>query len=434
MDPNYLYLLAAAAVTAPSVLLLMLQRARRDTARARDELARAEAQTREQIRQGTRLRNEQRTMANFVRILPAAVQDLNRDSLDARHVPRLILQLAGAIFEPEQILLYLTRAADGEPGEPKRLHLVASRGLSDAPEGIRSIRTGEGKIGWVAAHRIDMTIDDWLNPTRTEGVPPPDNLPGLRLDLMSPLLQHGRERDETLGVLCLGSPVARPRDEKLMLQMVANLGAIALIHARNLQSLRSRANHDGLTGLLNRRHFMHELALSINAAEKEAQNVGVFMFDIDHFKRFNDTNGHLAGDELLKTIAQVIRENVRPGDLAGRYGGEEFVVAMPDSDPDTSLAVAERIRAAIADHAFPHRESQPGGRLTISGGVATFPVDGTSTTDLIQHADQALYRAKAADRNRVLRHEGISIGSIELDAGDLEDPAEFRGAGLPLER
>jgi diguanylate cyclase (GGDEF)-like protein len=143
--------------------------------------------------------------------------------------------------------------------------------------------------------------------------------------------------------------------------------------------------------------------------------LAVFIFDIDHFKKYNDTHGHLPGDEILKSVAQVVRDNLRPGDVACRYGGEEFIVAMPGAKAPDGYAAAERIRAAIESTNFPRAETQPGGRLTISGGVAQFPQDGTSGTDLILHADQALYQAKAAGRNRVVQYRGVDIGSDGAD-------------------
>jgi diguanylate cyclase (GGDEF)-like protein len=271
-----------------------------------------------------------------------------------------------------------------------------------------------------------MLAEDWLNLTRTEGRSMEDNHPSLRLDMIAPLVQHKGMKEHTLGVLCVGRPSVRPRDEKLMLQVVTNLGALALMNTRNVGKLAEQAHHDGLTALLNKNQFMFELGKLIYHAERAAQKVSVFIFDIDHFKAYNDANGHPAGDELLKSLARLIKDNLRPGDMASRYGGEEFVVAMPETDGATAMQIAERIRQAIATHRFPHGESQPGGRLTISGGVASFPVDGSNGTELIGHADQALYRAKASGRNRVKRHRGVEIGDTggrdEIDPYTVAEP------------
>jgi diguanylate cyclase (GGDEF)-like protein len=216
-------------------------------------------------------------------------------------------------------------------------------------------------------------------------------------------------------VLALGEPTIRPKEEKLALQMITNLGAIAYRNVRNVRLLREQANHDGLTGLLNRRSFMVDLGCLIHAATRRANPLAVFMFDIDNFKRYNDSNGHQAGDEVLKGVAEVLRANLRPQDLACRYGGEEFIVAMPLTDAEQAFQAAERIREAIASHPFAHRETQPNGVLSISGGVSVFPMDGQDSTDLIRHADQALYKAKAAGRNRVTAHKGIEMGDGSSD-------------------
>jgi diguanylate cyclase (GGDEF)-like protein len=170
---------------------------------------------------------------------------------------------------------------------------------------------------------------------------------------------------------------------------------------------------------------MQRLGLLINTAEREARPLSVFIFDIDHFKKYNDTQGHLAGDEVLRGVARVLEQSLRPGDVPSRYGGEEFLVAMPDTDKGDALRAADRIREAIASHAFPHAASQPLGRLTISGGVAALRTDGVDSTELIRHADQALYEAKAGGRNRVLPYRGVDIGSDGKDA-DLYDSGTVR--------
>jgi diguanylate cyclase (GGDEF)-like protein len=408
--------LAGVVGTAVGVLLGRMGRSRVDSElrRLEAEVARLENQSRDQSRQVAKLRAEQRAVSNFTRRIPDTARELNRSDLDEREIPKLVFGLVDSIFEPEQKLLYLVQptGARGEQGQV--LTLFARSGPSDIPQAATRIAMGEGKIGWVASAKVEMLAEDWLNMTRTEGRAIEDNHPSLKLDLIGPLIQHQNGKVRLLGVLCIGNPASRPRDEKAMLQLVTNLASIAYTNSRIVQKLKDLANHDGLTELLNKRYFMTEkLGLLINAAEREAAALSVFVFDIDHFKKYNDTNGHLGGDEILKGVSQVLRDNLRPGDVACRYGGEEFIVAMPGARGPEGLAAAERIRAAIESTKFPRCESQPLGRITISGGVAQFPVDGTIGNDLILHADQALYKAKAAGRNRIVQFKGVNIGDVD---------------------
>jgi len=388
------------------------------------EQSRTEGQLREQMRTVARLRNESRSVYNLARSLPYVVRELNRWDLDPSSVPGLMIQLCDALFEPEQVLVYMV-SSPGDEEAPGEVFLRAHRGLRQVPQSIKRISAGDGKIGWVASHLVEMMGDDWLNMTRTEGQSLEDNHPGLGLDMVAPLVQHKGMKEQLLGVLCIGRPAVRPRDEKLMLQVVTNLGALALMNVRNVGKLADQAHHDGLTLLLNKRRFMEQLGLMINRAEKHAQPLGVFIFDIDHFKNYNDVNGHLAGDELLKAMARGIRQSLREEDMACRYGGEEFVIAMPETDIETAHKLADRLREAIASYEFAHGEKQPGGRLTISGGVAAFPHHGTNSTELLSHADQALYQAKASGRNKVNRFHGVDIGDgIDDDQHDLYNLGE----------
>lgn len=397
------------------------ERAMREAAALREDLARTDQQIREQSRIAAKLRSEQQFLKNLSISLPRLVRELNRETVEFQDIPRQILDLAGSIFEPAQMLLFLVRSPgeEGQEGkEGKELFLRDHRGLGEIPATATRVRFGEGKIGWVAENKVEMADDDWLNLSRTEGRTLEDNHPAFHLNLIGPIVHHGKE-DHLLGVLCVGDPAARPKDEKLVFQMITNLGAIAYRNVQNVRALQKQAHHDGLTGLFNKPRFMEQLGQLIFASERKAQPLAIFMFDIDHFKHYNDSNGHQAGDAVLRGVAEVLRRNLRPQDLAGRYGGEEFIVAMPLADGEQALRAAERIREAIASCRFPHRETQPGGMLTISGGVSVFPQDGTNSTDLIGCADRSLYKAKAAGKNRVFLHKTFEIG---------DDPDEMAGS------
>ncbi len=271
----------------------------------------SEVRTKEQIRIAARLRSEHGTVASLALSLPSVVRELNRADLDPRRVPGLIMQLAESIFRPGQVLFYKT-FEPATPGGRPELRLISHRGI-DNVERISRIPFGQGKIGWVAETKMDMVKDDWVNPGRTQGARIADTPPDLQLDIVGPLVNHGFGSGHVLGVLCIGSPGVRLRDEKLMFQLLTSLGSLAMVNAAYRSKFIEQANHDGLTGLLNKRSFMEKLPPLIYQADREARPMAMFLFDIDHFKNYNDTNGHPAGDELLRELSRLVKESVRPG-------------------------------------------------------------------------------------------------------------------------
>jgi len=362
-------------------------------------------------RELAKVRRELDTVANLARSLPLVVRDLNRDDVDPADVPRLILQLANAIFEPKHVLLYSIR--NNGTDRDRVLTLNTSAGIGKVPASLKTVRFGEGKIGWAAEHELDMLKEDWRTLNVTDRIDVPDNAPGLEFDIIGPLIHHAKQRQHVLGVLCIGSPRIRQRDEKLMFQMVTNFGSLGLVSTWNMKKLRSAAHHDGLTGLLNKRCFLEEMAANaLIECERTARPFSLYIFDIDHFKTFNDTNGHPAGDQLLRRLSGLIRHHLRPGDLACRYGGEEFVIVMPDTTAEVALELADKLRRTISEEPFEHRENQPSGFVSISGGVATFPQDGGSISELVKLADESLYRSKEGGRNRVTPYKGVEIGDV----------------------
>ena len=167
--------------------------------------------------------------------------------------------------------------------------------------------------------------------------------------------------------------------------------------------------HDELTGLLTSKSFFSELSREAARAHDEGKPFCVLMMDLDHFKEVNDTYGHLVGNETLAEVGSVITRALRAGDVAARFGGEEFAAFLLDASYMQGLVAAERVRSAIAAHFFPaartgsieEGQQQPTHRITISVGVASFPEDARDPIQLVELADSALYRAKRSGRNRI---------------------------------
>jgi diguanylate cyclase (GGDEF)-like protein len=175
--------------------------------------------------------------------------------------------------------------------------------------------------------------------------------------------------------------------------------------------------HDELTGLLTGKSFFSELRREAARAEAEKMPFCVFMMDIDHFKEVNDTYGHLAGSETLEEVGAVIKKSLRAGDVAARFGGEEFAAFLLDADYAQALIAGERVRAAIEKHEFPaarrgSTEQQPTHHITISIGVASYPEDARDPIQLVELADSALYCAKRNGRNQVCAYRPTASNEV----------------------
>lgn len=174
-----------------------------------------------------------------------------------------------------------------------------------------------------------------------------------------------------------------------------------VIELRLFEQTQASAYRDELTGLCNFRLFREHLSRELQQAERYGSPLSLVMVDIDDFKAYNDSHGHEAGNEVLSAMARLLVDSLRRSDIPARYGGEEFVLVLPETTKTDAQLVSERARLAIEQHPFPHRETQPGGAITVSLGIATFPVDGRDAQDVVRHADQAMYVAKARGKNQV---------------------------------
>ncbi len=158
---------------------------------------------------------------------------------------------------------------------------------------------------------------------------------------------------------------------------------------------------DGLTGLYNHRYFYDRLRKQIQDATDNDSILSIILIDVDYFKDYNDINGHVAGDVALRKIAKIIRTTVEDLGYSCRYGGEEFTVILPQTSKAKAMDIAEKIRQSIEEEIFPNEFALPSGRLTISLGIAEFPLDGTDSRGLMEYADRALYHSKANGKNQI---------------------------------
>lgn len=218
---------------------------------------------------------------------------------------------------------------------------------------------------------------------------------------------------ETLGILSVGQTPGwgagganddvdgAGESERLFAATVAEHIALALANLRLRESLKSQSIRDPLTGLFNRRYMEETLERELRRADRRKSPVCAVMFDIDHFKQFNDTNGHLAGDALLRALGEFLQANFRGEDIVCRYGGEEFVLILPEAALEPAVRRVETLRERVKMLHVPYRGTLLGG-VTISLGVAAFPTHGSTVDALLRAADGALYQAKTAGRDRVV--------------------------------
>lgn len=178
----------------------------------------------------------------------------------------------------------------------------------------------------------------------------------------------------------------------------------------NYETALHHAITDKRTGLYNHVYFEHVLGTEIERATRQQHPVSLLMIDIDDFKEYNDTLGHLVGDEILEEIGTLIRENIRAVDLGARYGGEEFTVVLPYTPAGRAALIAERIRQVIAEHSFRPEMSLPTKHLAVSIGIASYPAFAGSGKELLQKADDALYEAKKSGKNRVFCYGDATTG------------------------
>jgi diguanylate cyclase (GGDEF)-like protein len=319
----------------------------------------------------------------------AGLRELNAVlGLDA--VSGAAIDAVRAVVQADLVALSVVQGDTHRVVAAKGLHAERFQGLQFAED--------EGLVG--RAVRLGHPLPSGgryrgARPVFTSG----DRLTEMRSLLIVPLSKEGGPPIGALTVAARAEDVfASPNAE--MLQLIADQVAIKLDLARAHDQIREMATVDGLTGLKNHRVFQQAFDMMLERAERRKGPICVLLTDIDKFKGLNDTYGHPFGDKVLKGVARVLQRAVRGVDLAARYGGEEFVLLLEDSDVDGGRIMAERIRTEVEGLEFPHETGIV--RVTLSLGIAAYPDDGRTKPELIERADQALYRAKQTGRNRAI--------------------------------
>jgi diguanylate cyclase (GGDEF)-like protein len=420
--PFLLGLLVTAGLLVPLILRLR--------AAAREANGRADAlgDQLDQIQKSqVQLQEDQQSLTQFLKEFPHLARDLFSGLME-RQIPGTILHVVQRSLEPAHAIVLVKRGRPEGEQEQAACLVVAAVVPDDSPFKLGTeVPFDSGELGFAAEAQLVMNRQDLASETARSRIRPgPDALPGLRPDFIAPLVFD----QETLGLIAVARPRKTAGDCKAALRLIAQTGAQAIYAAASYSRIRISAEMDGLTRTFNKRHIEQALTQLIyhtacttydsrsRGDQGPAPGLSILLFDIDHFKHYNDTNGHLAGDKLLHELAQAVQESIRKEDILGRFGGEEFLLILPNTTLAEALSAANKIRTMIAGWPFPLAEQQPMGAITVSGGVAEYPHDGTDTASLQQAADAALYEAKRSGRNRMV---AASRPRAETSPGAAED-------------
>jgi diguanylate cyclase (GGDEF)-like protein len=324
-------------------------------------------------------------------------------TLDLQKILQAIMEKISDFFQPDTWSLLMV---DEETGE-----LYFEIAIGNGAEKLKDVRLrrGEGIAGWVVENGEPALVEDVKRDPRF--VPKVDEVTHSDTRSVACVPIKGRER--VLGVIelvnCLGKGSFR-KDDIPILKNLADYAAIALENARYVQRIHELTITDDCTALYNARHLNFVLDAEIYRSNRYDYEFSVIFIDLDHFKGVNDTYGHLVGSKLLWMIGDVIKGNLRMIDYAFRYGGDEFVILLPQTSKANALLVVRRVKDLLTSKVF-FAEEGLNIRVTASFGVASFPTDGRTRKEILRMADEAMYMVKNTTRNSIgVAGEGVPTG------------------------
>lgn len=314
------------------------------------------------------------------------VTEVLTSTLSLDDIASILIERASNILQKDgRVMLYLVDV------EKQELMLSASKGTLGVKE-----KKGDVFDSWVLKHGIPLMVEDVANDFRFSGPEVAVARGHCRSIIISPLLSA----EKIIGIFRMDSPksFSYTQDDLRLLNIIGDLGAVAIQNAFLYSCVQDLAIRDSLTGLFVRRYFMKRFEEEIKRASRKSAPMSLLMLDIDHFKSYNDKFGHATGDLVLKYFAQVIKTSINEGDIAARYGGEEIAVLLTGAGVEEAKKISESIRKKIEDMPFVLRREKQ--NLTVSIGISNYPKDTASVEEMIRVADARLYKAKESGRNR----------------------------------
>ncbi len=314
-------------------------------------------------------------------------------SLDLKEVLKAVMEKISVLMQPKNWSLMLV--------DDDRDELRFEIAIGEGAEKLKDLRLkiGEGIAGWVARERKPLLVPDVDKDPRFSKKADEASKFKTQSVVCVPLVTRGK----CLGVIELINKVQDGNfgeDDLLLLTTLADYTAIAIENAMFVKKVEELTITDDLTKLYNSRFLQTRLEYEIERARRAGQDISLVFMDLDRFKEINDNYGHLCGSKVLKETARLIRGTIRTTDMACRYGGDEFLILMPETAKKNALAAAWKLRASLNEHFFLTEEGI-NARLTGSFGVATFPADAGDKNDLIHKADNAMYNVKNKGRDGV---------------------------------